>query len=354
MKSHHETDVERLMKVALARELAEEHGSASGTDSLGPGTLPETGLTQQRPVQIALNKILVPTDFSPLARKAAIHAYSLAEQFGAELTLLHVTEPVSFAPPYFPLEAIKELQATRQEAAADALAGFITEMSALPGAKTVTCRSMVVEGNAASEADRVARECGADLIIIATHGYTGINRPWLGGTTERAVRHAPCPVLVVREKEGHPVPQTGPKNILVPLDLSERSLKSLRYAVAFARQYGAKLTLLHVLEPSAYTPEPLDPVSFSAENLKTFDKLLEGIRAAKIPAELPVTTIVRGNFVFDGILEVAREIEADLIVTTTHGYTGLKHVLFGGTVEKIVRKAPCSVLVVREIEHDFV
>jgi nucleotide-binding universal stress UspA family protein len=282
-----------------------------------------------------------------------VSAWCLRDQFGAEVILLHVTEPASFAPPDCPLEAIKELQATRQKAAEVALAGFITEMSALPRAKGVVCHSMVVEGDAASETDRAARECGADLVIITAQDYTGINRPWLGETTERTVRHAPCPVLVVRDKEGRPMPQTRLTNILVPLDLSGRSLKSLRYAVAFARQYGAKLTLLYVVEPSGYTPELLDPVSFSTENLKTFEKLLEDIRIAKLPAEPPVSTIVRRNFVFDGILEVAREIEADLIVTATHGYTGLKHVLFGGTAEKIVRKALCSVLVVREIEHDF-
>jgi nucleotide-binding universal stress UspA family protein len=74
----------------------------------------------------------------------------------------------------------------------------------------------------------------------------------------------------------------------------------------------------------------------------------------KISPELPVDIAVRHNFVFDGILEVAREIRADLIITTTHGYTGLKHLMMGSTAENIVRRAPCPVLVVREVEHDFV
>lgn len=144
------------------------------------------------------------------------------------------------------------------------------------------------------------------------------------------------------------------KNILVPLDFSETSLKSLQYAVPFAKQFGAKLTLLHVVEPHAYTPELPYPGPINPEHHEAVVKQLEEIREAKIPAELEVDTVVRHEFVFDGILEVAREIQADLIITTTHGYTGLKHVLMGSTAENIVRRAPCPVLVVREIEHEFV
>lgn len=144
------------------------------------------------------------------------------------------------------------------------------------------------------------------------------------------------------------------KNILVPLDFSETSLKSLQYAVPFAKQFGAKLTLLHVVEPNAYTPELPSPGPLNPEHHDEVVRKLEEIRAARIPAELDVDTAVRHEFVFDGILEVAREIQADLIITTTHGYTGLKHVLMGSTAENIVRRAPCPVLVVREIEHEFV
>ncbi len=144
------------------------------------------------------------------------------------------------------------------------------------------------------------------------------------------------------------------KNILVPLDLSEMSLKSLQYAVPFAQQFGAKLTLLHVVPPPAYTPELPFPAPLSAEHFAAIEKQLEDIRVTKIPAEIAVEISVRHNFVFDGILEVARQTCADLIITTTHGRTGLTHLLMGSTAENIVRKAPCPVLVVREREHDFV
>jgi nucleotide-binding universal stress UspA family protein len=144
------------------------------------------------------------------------------------------------------------------------------------------------------------------------------------------------------------------KNILVPLDFSEMSLKSLQYAVPFAKQFGAKITLLHVVSAPVYSVDfsyypPLRP-----EQLAGVREQLEGIRDKVIPAEVSVEIAVRENLVFDGIVEEARAIRADLIIATTHGRTGLKHLVMGSTAEEVVRRAPCPVFVVRETEHDFV
>lgn len=129
------------------------------------------------------------------------------------------------------------------------------------------------------------------------------------------------------------------ESILVPLDLSERSLASLRYAVPFARQFGARITLLHVIQPSQL---PADRPPCSAQHR------LEEVREQEAGADLDVKTVVRHGCVFDQILSVAREVRADLIVTTTHGHSGLQHLLMGSTAECIVHGAPCAVLVVRE------
>jgi universal stress protein A len=162
------------------------------------------------------------------------------------------------------------------------------------------------------------------------------------------------PVTAIRNDASPTAPPFSQlKNILVPLDFSEVSLKSLQYAVPFAKQFGAKLTLLHVAQPVDGALDLVYPVSPGGEHFEAIEEQLEDIRAAKVPPELPVDIAVRHNFVFDGIVEVAREIRADLIITTTHGYTGLKHLMMGSTAENIVRRAPCPVLVVREVEHDF-
>jgi nucleotide-binding universal stress UspA family protein len=140
------------------------------------------------------------------------------------------------------------------------------------------------------------------------------------------------------------------KSILVPLDFSEMSLKSLRYAVPFAKQFGAKLTLVHVVEAPVNAADSSFPALVSRDRFAEIEQKLEDM----IPPELSVDTTVRQSIPFDGILEVAQEINADLIITTTHGYTGLAQLFKGATVSNIVNRSPCPVLVVRENEHGFV
>lgn len=140
--------------------------------------------------------ILVPTDFSPASFKALEYAYALTELSGAKLTLVHIVVPVA-APDlvYGPVDwdesvAIKmakeRLGEIRQERGYQSAVKF---------------RTIVRRGHPYQEIDRVARELQADLIVVATHGRTGLQHLLLGSVAEHVVRHAPCPVLVVRENE---------------------------------------------------------------------------------------------------------------------------------------------------------
>jgi nucleotide-binding universal stress UspA family protein len=144
------------------------------------------------------------------------------------------------------------------------------------------------------------------------------------------------------------------QKILVPLDFSAMSLKSLQYAIPFARQFGAKLILLYVIEPLAYVPEFPYGAPLAPEPNAGIQRELQEIQAAMVPPEIPVEVLVRENFACQGVIEAARELCADLIITTTHGRTGVNHLLMGSTAEKIVRLAPCPVLVLSERSHDFV
>lgn len=144
------------------------------------------------------------------------------------------------------------------------------------------------------------------------------------------------------------------KNILVPIDFSDLSFKSLQYAIPLARQYGAKLTLLYVVEPLAYAPELAYGVPLPPDPVAQLRTDLEAVRKARIPADITVEVAVSEDFAHTGVVESARSLCADLIVTTTHGRTGLTHLFMGSTVEKIVRHAPCPVLVLSEHEHEFV
>jgi universal stress protein A len=146
------------------------------------------------------------------------------------------------------------------------------------------------------------------------------------------------------------------KKILVPIDFSPPSKNAFKYAVRFAEEFGGELTLLYVLEPASmtgYLPIP-EATAFVEGDIvaagKHLRSLIASVRNEKI--EQPHWK-VRAGLPSHEIVEVAKELEVDLIVIATHGYTGWKHFCIGSTAERVVRAAPCPVLVVREKEHEF-
>ena len=145
--------------------------------------------------------------------------------------------------------------------------------------------------------------------------------------------------------------------ILVPVDFSDRSKKALRYAVAFAKQFGAGITLLHVLPLTTLPGTEYEATDFPALQEKLRAEAAEKLNAFsrdEIGASTPVQTLVEVGAAPREVTDVAARLEIDLIVISTHGYTGLKHVLLGSVAESIVRHAKCPVLVVREKEHEFI
>jgi nucleotide-binding universal stress UspA family protein len=139
------------------------------------------------------------------------------------------------------------------------------------------------------------------------------------------------------------------QKILVPIDFSDCSKKALAYAIPFARHFGAELNLLHVVEPFPAVPEM---APYDAETIEEGRLELEALQ--KSPGDaVPCTTLVRNGAPPSKITSAARELDADLIVISTHGRKGLSRVFLGSTAERVVRSAPCPVLIVRESEHEF-
>jgi universal stress protein A len=148
------------------------------------------------------------------------------------------------------------------------------------------------------------------------------------------------------------------KSILAPVDFSNQSMKAVHYALSFAEQYGARIILLNVVEPAVYPSElGYIPSEIEAlhENVMTGAReRLQSLVRDQLPRGIPVEQQIRVGSPYLEITAAARELDVDLIVVATHGYTGLKHVFLGSTAERVIRHASCPVLTVREREHDFV
>jgi nucleotide-binding universal stress UspA family protein len=161
-----------------------------------------------KPLPFALKRILVPIDFSVTATKALQYALSFATAFDAELLLLHVTQtwsmPVEYG--YVPPDS-----AVSQQQVADSTRKALDELCAREIGTRRRYQAQVREGVPWLEIAAAAQENDADLIILSTHGWTGLKHALMGSVAERVVRHAPCPVLVVREREHDFVLSGGPK-----------------------------------------------------------------------------------------------------------------------------------------------
>ena len=150
---------------------------------------------------IRIKKILYPTDFSSYSNQAYFHAVSLAEKHGAGLTILFVYGP-DMATPGDP---------------ADPRAYWRDQLEQIrPVDPRIPVRHVLLEGNAAAEIVRFGRDNGCDLIVMGTHGRTGIDRQLMGSVAEQVLRDAACSVLVVKLPRGRPAPSRSDAELAVP------------------------------------------------------------------------------------------------------------------------------------------
>ncbi len=189
----------------------------------------------------------------------------------------------------------------------------------------------------------------ADLLVLGTRGRTGLERVLLGSVAERTIRHAPCPVLVVR---GNVQPKVFPKRIVVCTDFSPEAVVALTLGGAVARAFNTSSVALHARTKHAWHQQ-LESIEFSdGPTLEsTMRRELERLHAEHLrpPVE---TAFVVAQSVSDAIVRHAARDEIDLIVLATHGRTGLSRLAIGSVAEHVTRHAHCPVLVARTLTED--
>ena len=298
----------------------------------------------------SIRKILVPIDFSKMSVKAIDIARAFAQRFGATVHLAHVHKfsyPAGFSapmPPVIPYSAWSYDDGAEKEVGRE-LNSLAKKHCLSPGAAHLLTGSPAFD-----EICRLAKNLPADLIVMPTHGRTGFRHVFLGSTAERIVQHSPCPVLITRKRKKHSNNGAGLaiNTILVPIDFSRCSLAGLKYAIGFAEKFVARLILLHVIPyyctSNGWVTYEITEATRAAEK-EAESRMRDFVSAAKFGTVEFETVIADGNAV-DKICDYARQHYVDLIVTSTHGRTGLKHVLMGSVAENVIRRAGCSVLTV--------
>ena len=197
--------------------------------------------------------ILVPLDFSQPSRYALAYAVRIAEATGATIDVLHAGTPIPYVPAYVgvpeaTMGAAAHMTELLREREAHGRAQMLEEV--LPYSDDHDISLFWWDGDPVAAIKRFAKEQDSSLIVMGTHGRSGVSRALLGSVAERTARFAERPVLLVREPEGfgpEALPPFPPRRILAPTDLSDEAREGVEYAASIARSTGAAVEMLHVM-----------------------------------------------------------------------------------------------------------
>ena len=286
--------------------------------------------------------VLCPTDLSPDSDEALRYAVALSKAYNAELLLLHCDT------------GDRSANHEAEDRAARKINEALVKYSGSADLTGLEWKSLVTTCDDAGEAiAREAAKYAVDLIVMRSR-----RRPHraalLGSTAESVSRTAPCPVLVMHSDERDWVSGSDKielKRVLVAYDFSDYSELALNYALSFAQEYQSELHLLHVLPPYSIDESEISWYPLGREG--TYHKAAKRLQGAVSPeAHLwcNITHAVREGQPYREILNYAEKNKIDLICLGAHGAGFGMRALFGSNVDRVLRQAPCPVLVTRPLK----
>lgn len=327
-------------------------------------------------MRIETKKIMCAIDFSDFSNIVIAYGKALASEFGSTLCLCHILSGTlmisSLGHSYIDYT---DIETGRVQSAKDKLEKMAEELD-------IECEIIVSSGHAADEINRIVSENNIDLVIAATHGGSGIKRFLLGSVTDRLVKVLQCPLLVLFAREKHSVSKVEKniqlKKILVGCDFSPDSKLAFDHALSLAQEFQTQLYLAHVIRPTEqielsasdyikiqgdgdYTnwtrPEYLELQKKAADedlkNKKTLFSRLEKQLLDMVPEDsrnwcTPITILLEGQ-PYKELIDYAVQKEVDMIVIGVHGHSLLERFIVGSTTDRVISRASCPVLVVRQI-----
>jgi nucleotide-binding universal stress UspA family protein len=299
----------------------------------------------------AQDLILVPLDGSAVSEEAVPIAVDLARRTGAPLHLVHVHVPITADPIH--VEGLAVIDENMRSLRRDHEQAYLDQVRE-EHARGAVAAAILLDGPVAATVASYGQANHARLIVMTTHGRSGLERAWLGSVADELVRISPVPLLLVPPGSASAVRPL--RRVLVPLDGSAVAESILEHAIGLARiDADSELILLDVVQPIASAvwvpdvvprPEGGDDVTRRQEErareyLARLSSRLETSRV-RVHARVRVATTVA-----PAILEVARDEQADIIALATHGRSGIKRLTMGSVADKVVRGSPVPVLLFR-------
>jgi nucleotide-binding universal stress UspA family protein len=297
--------------------------------------------------------LLVPLDGSQFSEQSIPTATVIARESGAVLHILHVHAPLRYpnviADPWF--EGVQINLELHDDEDHETKERYLERLArSIPGGIEGGIDTTVLDGSVSDTILEFAEESHADLIVLASHGHTGVDRLWLGSVTDTLVRQTEQPLLVLRPvvSEERALPLRF-ENVLVCLDGSVESEVILE-PVRKLKEMGPRVTLLHVISEGAMfgleafplPPDRLEDVMDRADEY--LQSVARGLEADLGPISLHVE---RAPDPARGIIRVSQDLDIDLVAMATHGYGGLRRALLGSVADKVLRAVPQPVLLNR-------
>jgi nucleotide-binding universal stress UspA family protein len=300
-------------------------------------------------------KVLLATDGSKVADLAARSAAELADKTGSELHVVHVFGIAPWYPAYpgaagFDGASLEDpmleedLQRTSEQLARELLDAEVEKLRSAGG---TLAQAHLVEGGVPEAVVGLAEEIGAGLVVVGSRGRGGIRRALMGSVSDSVVRHAHCPVLVVRDGESER--DFLPGRILLAVDGSEEASTAAQTAVALAERTDSELHVVHVGEvrPVSHPERRGYRARYEELQVEAQRLLEEQVDEITSAGGTVSTAHLRMGRPDEEIVVLGEEIGAGLIVAGSRGLGGMRRALMGSASDSIVRHAHCPVLVVR-------
>jgi nucleotide-binding universal stress UspA family protein len=290
----------------------------------------------QQPAAVSIDTILLATDFSGASEKATSYAKAVARQFGATLEMIHVADPSAVSVYDEAIVGTPIEEKLRKD-----LSNLHLDQVSYMESGVVT-KSFTTEGHdAAQTLLNFAHAHKSDLIVAGTQAKKGVERLVLGSTAEKLIRNAECPVLTVGPNASWPAEGLGGfRCIVYATDFSTQSAKAARYALAFAAHNGSRLCCCHVENSEMEVPAIRD------ENMTIFSEALRHIMPENAVEGCKPEFFVERGEPAQGILSLAENVGADLIVLAPRKSSFWLKYVDHGLTPNLIAEAKCPVMTI--------